>query len=91
MCLPPMQNCKDDLRHVVREVPCASGLAVGRGGRMDDGIAALARRHACGSAACAVTLGSALFIQFSKKVRLGAIVVYCSLRAGPRSVPAPSK
>ena len=43
---------------------------------MDDGHRCAERCHACGLRCLRVTLGLALFIQFSKKVRPGAIVVY---------------
>ena len=55
---------------------CFGLLLVGAVAGWMTGIVALSAAMLVAFAACAVTLGLALFIQFSKKVRPGAIVVY---------------
>ena len=61
---------------VVKSLMCFGLLLVGAVAGWMTGIVALSAAMLVAFAACAVTLGLALFIQFSKKVRPGAIVVY---------------
>ena len=61
---------------VVKSLICFGLLLVGAVAGWMTGIVALSAAMLVAFAACAVTLGLALFIQFSKKVRPGAIVVY---------------
>ena len=61
---------------VVKSIMCFGLLLVGAVAGWMTGIVALSAAMLVAFAACAVTLGLALFIQFSKKVRPGAIVVY---------------
>ena len=60
---------------VVKSLICFGLLLVGAVAGWMTGIVALSAAMLVAFAACAVTLGLALFIQFSKKVRPGAIVV----------------
>ena len=61
---------------VVKSLMCFGLLLVGAVAGWMTGIVALGAAMLVAFAACAVTLGLALFIQFSKKVRPGAIVAY---------------
>ena len=61
---------------VVKSLICFGLLLVGAVAGWMTGIVALSAAMLVAFAACAVTLGLALFIQFSKKVRPGAIVAY---------------
>ena len=61
---------------VVKSLMCFGLLLVGAVAGWMTGIVALSAAMLVAFAACAVTLGLALFIQFSKKVRPGAIVAY---------------
>ena len=61
---------------VVKSLMCFGLLLVGAVAGWMTGIVALSAAMLVAFAACAVTLVLALFIQFSKKVRPGAIVVY---------------
>ena len=61
---------------VVKSLMCFGLLLVGAVTGWMTGIVALGAAMLVAFAACAVTLGLALFIQFSKKVRPGAIVAY---------------
>ena len=61
---------------VVKSIMCFGLLLVGAVAGWMTGIVALSAAMLVAFAACAVTLGLALFIQFSKKVRPGAIVAY---------------
>ena len=61
---------------VVKSLMCFGLLLVGAVAGWMTGVVALSAAMLVAFAACAVTLGLALFIQFSKKVRPGAIVVY---------------
>ena len=61
---------------VVKSLMCFGLLLVGAVAGWMTGIVALNAAMLVAFAACAVTVGLALFIQFSKKVRPGAIVVY---------------
>ena len=61
---------------VVKSLMCFGLLLVGAVAGWMTGIVALSAAMLVAFAACAVTLGLGLFIQFSKKVRPGAIVAY---------------
>ena len=61
---------------VVKSLMCFGLLLVGAVAGWMTGIVALGAAMLVAFAACAVTLGLALFIQFSKKVRPGAIIAY---------------
>ena len=61
---------------VVKSLMCFGLLLVGAVTGWMTGIVALGAAMLVAFAACAVTLGLALFIQFSKKVRPGAVVAY---------------
>ena len=61
---------------VVKSLMCFGLLLVGAVTGWMTGIVALGAAMLVAFAACAVTLGLALFIQFSKKVRPGAIIAY---------------
>ena len=61
---------------VVKSLMCFGLLLVGAVAGWMTGVVALGAAMLVAFAACAVTLGLALFIQFSKKVRPGAIVAY---------------
>ena len=61
---------------VVKSLMCFGLLLVGAVAGWMTGTVALGAAMLVAFAACAVTLGLALFIQFSKKVRPGAIVAY---------------
>ena len=61
---------------VVKSLMCFGLLLVGAVAGWMTGIVALSAAMLVAFAACAVTLGLALFIQFSKKVRPGAIIAY---------------
>lgn len=61
---------------VVKSLMCFGLLLVGAVAGWMTGVVALSAAMLVAFAACAVTLGLGLFIQFSKKVRPGAIVAY---------------
>ena len=61
---------------VVKSLMCFGLLLVGATAGWMSGMVAIGAAMLVAFAACAVTLGLALFIQFSKKVRPGAIVAY---------------
>ena len=61
---------------VVKSIMCFGLLLVGAVAGWMSGMVAIGAAMLVAFAACAVTLGLALFIQFSKKVRPGAIVAY---------------
>ena len=61
---------------VVKSLMCFGLLLVGAVAGWMSGMVAIGAAMLVAFAACAVTLGLALFIQFSKKVRPGAIVAY---------------
>lgn len=61
---------------VVKSIMCFGLLLVGATAGWMTGIVTLGAAMLVALGACAVTLGLALFIQFSKKVRPGAIVAY---------------
>ena len=61
---------------VVKSIMCFGLLLVGAVAGWVSGMVAIGAAMLVAFAACAVTLGLALFIQFSKKVRPGAIVAY---------------
>ena len=61
---------------VVKSLMCFGLLLVGAVAGWMTGVVALSAAMLLAFAACAVTLGLGLFIQFSKKVRPGAIVAY---------------
>ena len=61
---------------VVKSLMCFGLLLVGATAGWMTGLVAIGAAMMVALAACAVTLGLALFIQFSKKVRPGAIVAY---------------
>ena len=61
---------------VVKSLMCFGLLLVGATAGWLTGIVALGVAFALFFASCAVTLGLGLFIQFSKKIRPGAIVTY---------------
>lgn len=61
---------------VVKSIMCFGLLLVGAVAGWMSGMVAIGAAMLVALAACAVTLGLALFIQFSKKVRPGAIVAY---------------
>ena len=61
---------------VVKSLMCFGLLLVGAVAGWMSGMVAIGAAMLVALAACAVTLGLALFIQFSKKVRPGAIVAY---------------
>ena len=61
---------------VVKSIMCFGLLLVGATAGWMTGLVAIGAAMMVALAACAVTLGLALFIQFSKKVRPGAIVAY---------------
>ena len=61
---------------VVKALMCFGLLLVGAVAGWMSGMVAIGAAMLVAFAACAVTLGLALFIQFSKKVRPGAIVAY---------------
>ena len=61
---------------VVKSLMCFGLLLVGAVVGWMSGMVAIGAAMLVAFAACAVTLGLALFIQFSKKVRPGAIVAY---------------
>ena len=61
---------------VVKSIMCFGLLLVGATAGWMTGIVAMGLALVLFFASCAVTLGLALFIQFSKKIRPGAIVTY---------------
>ena len=61
---------------VVKSIMCFGLLLVGATAGWMTGIVAMGVAMVLFFASCAVTLGLALFIQFSKKIRPGAIVTY---------------
>lgn len=61
---------------VVKSLMCFGLLLVGAVAGWMTGVVALSAAMLVAFAACAVTLGLGLFIQFSKKVRPGAIIAY---------------
>ena len=61
---------------VVKSIMCFGLLLMGAVAGWMSGMVAIGAAMLVALAACAVTLGLALFIQFSKKVRPGAIVAY---------------
>mgnify|MGYP000941193910 CR=1 FL=1 len=61
---------------VVKSIMCFGLLLVGAVAGWMSGMVAIGAAMLVALASCAVTLGLALFIQFSKKVRPGAIVAY---------------
>ena len=61
---------------VVKSIMCFGLLLVGAPAGWMTGIVAMGLALVLFFASCAVTLGLALFIQFSKKIRPGAIVTY---------------
>ena len=61
---------------VVKSIMCFGLLLVGAGAGWMTGIVAMGVAMVLFFASCAVTLGLAIFIQFSKKIRPGAIVTY---------------
>ena len=61
---------------VVKSIMCFGLLLVGATAGWMTGIVAMGVALVLFFASCAVTLGLAIFIQFSKKIRPGAIVIY---------------
>ena len=61
---------------VVKSIMCFGLLLVGATAGWMTGIVAMSAALVLFFASCAVTLGLAIFIQFSKKIRPGAIVTY---------------